>query len=98
MQVIFLTFAGLAIKTVWLGLDPIGWIFCAAFGAIGLLWSIVLKLIPLEKILPGGGNKEITTEDLNKMSTMSLKKKHDSNFYRNQSNLFRASGMIEDKS
>ena len=83
LQVIFLTFAGLAIKTVWLGLDPISWLFCIAFGLIGILWGFILKLIPLEKILPGGGNKEITIDELNKMSTMNLKKKHDSNFYRN---------------
>lgn len=85
LQIIFLTFAGLAIKTVWLGLDPISWLFCIAFGVLGMIWSLILKLIPLQNVLPGGGNKEITAEELNKMSTMNLKKKHDSNFYRNQS-------------
>ena len=78
-----MTFAGLAIKTVWLGLDPISWLFCIVFGLIGMVWSLILKLIPLEKVLPGGGNKEITKEELDRMSTMNLKRKHDSNFYRN---------------
>lgn len=98
IQIIFLTFAGMAIKTVWLGLDPLSWLFCIAFGVLGLLFKIILKFIPLEKILPGGGNKELTIAELNKMSTMNLKKKHDSNFYRNQSSMYRASGIIEDKS
>lgn len=82
LQIIFLTFCGPAIKTVWWGLDPISWLFCIAVASISLLISVILKFIPLEKILPGGGQKEITKEDLNKLSTMTLKKKHDSNFYR----------------
>lgn len=98
LQIIFLTFCGLAIKTVWLGLDPISWVFCIAFGLVGLIWNFILKMIPLEKVLPGGGNKELSLDELNKMSTMSVKKRHDSNFYRNQSSMYRASGIIEDKS
>ena len=65
------------------GLDPISWLFCICIGSLGLIVSIILKLIPLEKILPGGGKKEITPAELDKMSTMNLKKKHDSKFYRN---------------
>lgn len=82
LQIIFLTFAGLAIKTVWLGLDPISWLFCTIFGLLGMVWGLILKFIPLEKVLPGGGNKEITIDELNKVSTMNIKKKHDSNFYK----------------
>jgi len=55
LQIIFLTFCGPGIKTVWWGLDPISWVFCIAVGLIGYLWCIILKFIPLEKILPGGG-------------------------------------------
>lgn len=62
LQIIFLTFCGPAIKVAMWGLDPISWLFCIAIGALGLIWAIILKLIPLERILPGGGNKEITKE------------------------------------
>ena len=55
LQLIFLTFAGLAIKTVWLGLDPVGWIFTIAFGLLCMIWSLILKFIPIHNILPGGG-------------------------------------------
>lgn len=79
------------------GLDPLSWVFCIGIGAIGLIWSVILKQIPLEKILPGGGNKEITPAELEKMSTMNLKKKHDSKFYRNQSGIIKSSGVIEDR-
>lgn len=97
LQIIFLTFCGPGIKTVWWGLDPISWIFCIAVALIGMLLNFILKLIPLEKVLPGGGQKEITQQDLNKLSTMSIKKRHDSNFYRNQSGMIKGSGIIEDK-
>jgi hypothetical protein len=55
-----LTFCGPGIKTVWWGLDPISWVFCIAVAFLGMILNIILKLIPLEKILPGGGKKEIT--------------------------------------
>lgn len=97
LQIIFLTFCGPGIKTVWWGLDPISWVFCIAVALIGMLLNFILKLIPLEKVLPGGGQKEITQQDLNKLSTMSIKKRHDSNFFRNQSGMIKGSGIIEDK-
>ena len=97
LQIIFLTFCGPGIKTVWWGLDPISWVFCIAVALISMLLNFILKLIPLEKVLPGGGQKEITQQDLNKLSTMSIKKKHDSNFFRNQSGMIKGSGIIEDK-
>lgn len=97
LQIIFLTFCGPAIKTVWWGLDPISWVFCIAVALISMIWSVILKLIPLEKILPGGGKKEITREELDKMSTMTIKKRHDSAFFKKQSGMIKGSGMIEDR-
>lgn len=82
LQILFLTFTGPAIKVVWWGLDPISWVFCMAVGSLGLIMSVILKLIPLEKILPGGGQKELDKHDLDRMSTMAIKKRHDSNFYK----------------
>lgn len=97
LQIIFLTFCGPAIRVVQWGLDPISWIFTIAFGLFGMVWDLILKFIPLEKILPGGGSKEITKEELERTSTMNLRKKHDSNFYKHQSNIQKSSSMIEDK-
>lgn len=47
-----------------------------------MVWDLILKFIPLEKILPGSGKKEITKHELERASTMNLRKKHDSNFYK----------------
>lgn len=80
------------------GLDPISWLFCMGFGVVGLLWSYMLKFIPLEKVLHGKGNKEITKVELENMSSMNVRKKHNSDFYRHQSSLKNVrSGIIEDK-
>ena len=79
---IFLTFLGRAIKVVKWGLDPVGWLISIAIGSTSLLISVILKLIPLEKYLPGGGATELDHKALDKASTLNLRKKHDSNFYR----------------
>lgn len=98
LQIIFLTFCGYGIKTVMWGLDPVSWLLCIAFGALGLVWSYILKFIPLENVLPGGGDKELTKEELDRMSSINVRKKHDSNFYKHQSSLKNVgSGMIEDR-
>lgn len=79
------------------GLDPISWLFCMLIGSFGLIWCIIIKFIPLEKILPGSGKKELPREELDKISSMNIKKKHDSKFFRAQSGIIRNSGLIEDK-
>ena len=47
-----------------------------------MVWGLILKFIPLEKVLPGSGQKELTKAELDRASTMNLRKKHDSNFYK----------------
>ena len=54
-----MTFLGRAIRVVAWGLDPVGWAISIAIGSVSLLVGLLLKFIPLEKILPGGGDKEI---------------------------------------
>ena len=77
-----MTFLGRAIKVVKWGLDPVGWVISIAIGSTSLLISAILKLIPLEKYLPGGGSHELDHKQLDHASTLNLRKKHDSNFYR----------------
>ena len=97
LQILFLTFAGPAIRVVQWGLDPISWGLCIVVGAIGLIWSVILKLIPLERWLPGGGSKELPLSELNKMSTMTFRKRHDSKFFKMHSGMIRTSSVIEDR-
>ena len=82
LQILFLTFLGPAIRVVTWGLDPLSWLFCIAIGMLGLIWSVVLKLIPLEKILPGGGKEEISIEELGRLNTIALKKPHTKKFFK----------------
>ena len=81
-----------------MGLDPISWLFCIAFGLIGMVWDLILKFIPAQKILAGSGHKEITKAELDRASTMNLRKKHDSNFYKHQSGIHKGSSILEDRS
>jgi len=57
-----LTFLGKAIRVVSWGLDPVGWAISIAIGSVSLIVAVIMKLIPLEKILPGGGSKELSKE------------------------------------
>lgn len=82
MQVVFLTFAGKAIRVVQWGLDPVQWLLTIAFGALGLIWGLVLKFIPAEHWIKfGAGSKPMSVEDLNKLNTLTIKRNHDSGFY-----------------
>lgn len=78
LQIIFLTFVGKAIRVVMWGLDPISWLFCIGIGILVWIWSFILKLIPLERILPGGGKEELKKEDLDKYNALGVKKSHTS--------------------
>ena len=84
LQIFFLTFLGRAIRVVKWGLDPLSWLFCIAIGSLGLIWGFILKFIPLEKILPGGGKEVIPINQLRKFSSMSLRKGHNKQFFEHQ--------------
>lgn len=70
------------------GLDPISWLFCVGIGLTVWVWGFILKFIPLEKILPGGGSKELPKEDLNKVNALGIKKSHTSDYYKRVSSVF----------
>lgn len=97
-QIIFITFLGPAIRVAFWGLDPIGWLISIAIGFISLFVSLLLKFIPLERILPGGGSKELDVKDLDRINTLSIRKSHSTQFYKQQSGILKKSAIIEDKS
>ena len=94
MQAVFLTFCGRAMQVVFWGLDPISWLFCIGVGMLGWVVSFMLKFIPLEHYLPGGGEKEITREEMNRLNSISVRRSHTSNFYRKQSVIERKTSII----
>ena len=87
LQVIFLTLCGPAIKVVQWGLDPYGWAICIAFGVGGWIFGAFSKFIPLQNILSGSGKEEITKEELNRGSTLSIRKKHDEDFFKRRESM-----------
>ena len=97
LQILFLTFAGPLIRVTFLGLDVIGWLICFAFGAFGVFIGFILNLIPAERLFSGFGNKEITVEEMNKMNVISVKKSHNSAYFRKNSVFNRQRSIIEDK-
>ena len=97
LQILFLAFVGPFMQVVQWGLDPVSWVFCLAVGSTALLLDLILKFIPLERILPGGGSKEIKLSDLNKASSLSIRKAHSSQFFKQQTGLIKRSSIIEDK-
>ncbi len=91
LQIIFLTFLGPAIRVVKWGLDPIGWLISIAIGSLTLICAFVLKFIPLERCLPGGGKEELKVEDLKKMNSLAVRKFHSREFYQNRSSIHKKS-------
>ena len=97
-QIIFVTFLGPAIRVAFWGVDPVGWIICIVIGAFSLLVSFILKFIPLEKILPGGGKNALPVEELDRINTLTIRKQHSRKFFQQQSGILKKSAIIEDKS
>jgi len=97
LQIFFVSVVGPGVQVIQWGLDPVSWIFCLAVGSISLLVSIILKFIPLERVLPGGGSKEIKISDLNKASSLSIRKGHSLSFYKQQTGLVKRTSVIEDR-
>lgn len=97
LQILFLVLIGPGMQIVQWGLDPLSWLFCIGVGSLALIFGFILKFIPLEKVLPGGGSKELKVSDLNKASSLSMKKGHSSQFYKHQSGLARSLSIIEDR-
>lgn len=95
LQVLFLTLCGPAIKVVQWGLDPVGWAICIAFGLGGWIMGAIAKFVPLERHLGGIGNEQITKEDLNRHSSISLRQVHDQNFYRRRESMTGLAGFVD---
>ena len=95
LQIILLTFTGPAIRVVQWGLGPAGWALCIGFGMITWIVRALLLLIPTQNSEKGIGNKEMSREILNRGSLLSLKKSHDSNFYKRKESIRRGSIRLE---
>lgn len=65
---------------------------------VGLIWGVILRVIPLERILPGGGMKEVTQAELNRASSVSVRRSHNADFYKRQSVFDKKASVIEDRS
>ena len=86
LQIIFLTFAGPAIRIAFWGLHPSGWALCIGFGFAGLVFGFLLRLIPTTQFNNGFGNKELPKEELNKRNSLSIiRRSHNQNFFRGES-------------
>ena len=98
LQGLFLTLCGPAIKVAQWGLDPYGWALCIVIAMGSWIWSFIFKFIPMEKILKGSGNEEISTEELNRSSTISLKKAHDQEFFQRRESMKIKQSFVRGKS
>ena len=88
LQIIFLTFCGTAIRVHTWGLGPAQWGLCIAIGLLSLVFRLILRVMPLENMCGKGvGNKELPIEELNAKSSISIKRSHTQNFYKNQPGL-----------
>lgn len=101
LQIILLTFTGVAIRVVLWGLDPVGWLIsiCFAFGIIPLM--TLAKILGTSKIFmkftKGIGNEEISKEQLNRRSTISIRRGHSSRFMAEQPGISQRRSIIENR-
>jgi len=65
---------------------------------LGWIWGVILRLIPFERFLPGGGQKEVTQAELNRASSISVRRSHNADFYKKHSVFDKKASVIEDKS
>ena len=93
LQVIFLTFAGPLIKVTMFGLDIVGWLITIAFGLFGLVWGVLISLLPIEKLFGGLGSQEVKPEKLDLPNSISIRRSH-TNAYFKRNSVFRQKSMI----
>jgi Ca2+ transporting ATPase len=86
LQIILLAFGGLAIRVHQWGLGPAQWGISILIGLLGIPVRYLLVCLKFEKLCgdKGVGSREITQEELNKKSSVSLRKSHNKDFYRKQ--------------
>ena len=80
-----MTFTGPAIRAVKWGLDPLQWLLCVGIGMLVVLFDLLVKFIPLQRFFRGLGSTELSKEDFQKVSTLAIKKHHDSQFFQRNS-------------
>lgn len=85
LQILFVTFAGPAIRVAQWGLGPASWAFCIGFGLLTWVVRFLLTFIKTENSQVGLGNRKVTREELNRASLISIKRSHNSEFYNQHS-------------
>jgi len=101
LQLILLTFAGVAIRVVQWGLDPVGWIISILFAIA--IWVVMFfaKLLGtstlFKKCFKGYGNQEISKAELDRRSTISIRRTHTKQFMNEQPAIHQKRSVIEDR-
>lgn len=81
LQIIIVTFGGIAFRCSPWGLGIVPWIICVGFGLGALLWRVVVLPFPEEKLCPAVSSKLLLNNFLTLISSeplKSLKKKEES--------------------
>lgn len=94
LQIIFLTFTGPAIRVVRWGLDPLQWLLCIGFGMLVVVFDFIIKFIPMQKLFKGLGSTMIKKENFKTLNTLSIKKKHESLFFKRGSALLSKNSLV----
>ena len=90
LQILFVTFAGPAVRIIFWGLHPSGWGLCIGFGLTVWIWGFILRLIPTQRFDIGLGREELKKEDLNKRSSFGfIRKSHNEQFFKQSESLNR---------
>ena len=96
LQIILLTFGGPAIRVHQWGLSPAQWGISIFIGLLGIPVRYLLLCIKFERLCgdKGVGSKEITKEELDKKSSVSIRKSHNRNFYKKQPSMVQKGSRV----
>lgn len=101
LQIIFITFLGMAIKVARWGLDPVGWIISIVIASGIWIWMALVKMAGTSRLFKlcfkGYGNKEISKEELNSRNVISIKRGHSKKFMNEQPSIMKRKSVIENK-
>jgi len=75
IQVLIGNLGGIPFSVSFHGMDIRHWLIAIAFGAFGLIWGYILKVIPINKLCPKAGNK-MTDPFHSSSKIMSIKRSH----------------------
>lgn len=99
LQAILLTFTSVALRIVQWGLDPVGWVIsiCFAFGVwpVMALAKVAGTAAIFRRFFKGFGNKELKRKNLDRPSTISLRRTHSKRFMNEQPTITKQRSLVE---